>query len=174
MTATATPTPAAAETSADSGASRLTNLLMGGTIAFAAAGSALTLLIRTIASIPLLHLLGALGGVVAVVMGLSGLLGWLRLRRRDLATLLEACGFALNGRMYLSPHLARIFTHRPGLPAGAVRRLATPRSRAGWVGLVLVLLLLGLIVAAALSPEVRTGLESLSPAAPAVEAPAAP
>jgi len=78
------------------------NLLIGGTVAFAAAGGALALVVQTVAGISPLTLLGAVGGIVAVLMAFSGFLGWLKLRRRDVSTLLEACGWALNGRMRLT------------------------------------------------------------------------
>lgn len=38
---------------------------------------------------------------------------WVRLRRRDLATLLEASGWAINTRLHLDPKLARELTRRP-------------------------------------------------------------
>ncbi len=170
---TAKPAPEAA---ADS--SRFTNLLMGGTIAFAAAGSALALVVQTIANISPVTILLALLGVTLTVMALFGFLGWLKLRKRDVSTLLEACGFALNGRMRLSSHLAGIFTRRPGLPDGAKRKLMAPRSKLGLVVTVLVLAVLGLGIAAWWNPAVLEGIQALIPEAPTAEpveaAPATP
>jgi hypothetical protein len=41
---------------------------------------------------------------------------WLRLRRRDLGTLLEGSGWALNARVYLDVALADRLTQRPSVP----------------------------------------------------------
>ena len=41
---------------------------------------------------------------------------WFRLRRRDLATLLEGSGWAINTRLYLDRDLAVQLTTRPSLP----------------------------------------------------------
>ncbi|MCK6505681.1 hypothetical protein L6R53_20170 [Myxococcota bacterium] len=41
---------------------------------------------------------------------------WLRLRRRDLATLLEGAGWAMNARVYLDVALADRLTRRPAVP----------------------------------------------------------
>ncbi|MFT5680067.1 MAG: hypothetical protein ACI8RZ_000972 [Myxococcota bacterium] len=165
----ASPTETAAPKPPPDGSS-FTNLLMGGTIAFAAAGSALALVVQTIANISPLTILLTLLGVILMVMAIFGFLGWLKLRKRDVSTLLEACGFALNGRMWLSTHLADIFTQRPGLPEGARRRLMAPRSKLGILLLVVVLLIVALGIAAAVNPAVLENIQSLIPE-PAVESP---
>lgn len=170
ITAAADASSPVPEVAADS--SRFTNLLMGGTIAFAAAGSALALVVQTIANISPVTILLALLGVALTVMALFGFLGWLKLRKRDVSTLLEACGFALNGRMRLSTHLAGIFTRRPGLPDGAKRKLMAPRSTLGVVVMVLALTVLGLGIAAWWKPAVLEGIEALIPETPTVEEPA--
>jgi hypothetical protein len=114
----AEPAPAAAPAAGGAG---MQGLLVGGSIAFAAIGSALAFVVQTITSInPLSGLLG-IAGVILGIMGLSGFLGWLRLRRRDVSTLLEACGWAFNVRIYLKHALSLRFTRVPPLPSGAVR-----------------------------------------------------
>jgi len=55
-------------------------------------------------------------------MGVSGFLGWLKLRRRDVSTLLEASGWAFNVRIYLRRNLSLRFTRVPPLPKSSVRR----------------------------------------------------
>jgi hypothetical protein len=55
----------------------------------------------------------------AGVMVPSGLLGWLKLRKRNLALLLEGSGWALNDRLFLTRDLAAIVTRRPRLPKNA-------------------------------------------------------
>ena len=153
----AAPPAAPAAPTKDSGGG-MVNLLMGGTVALAAAGGALALVVQTFAAVSLLDIALALGAVAVLVMAIFGLLGWLKLRRRDVATLLEATGFAINGRMRLNRYLAELFTLRPGLPKGAVRKVSAPRSRVGQVTAVLLLVILGLIIAYKLNPGVLDGL----------------
>lgn len=79
-------------------------------------------------SVVLGALFGALGnpvfwlaivGVVLAVMGISALLGWLKLRKRDLALLLEAGGWAVNIHMDITRRVARVFAFVPDLPKDA-------------------------------------------------------
>jgi hypothetical protein len=62
--------------------------------------------------------------VILVLMALlvlpGALLAWLRLRRRNLAALLEASGWAINPRLRICRKLGRLLTHRPRLPEGSV------------------------------------------------------
>ena len=62
----------------------------------------------------------AIIGVVLTVMGVSALLGWLKLRRRDMALLLEASGWAVNVHMTITRPIARVFAFVPDLPKDAV------------------------------------------------------
>ena len=94
------------------------NLLIGGSIAFAAIGSALAYVVSAITSIAPLKLLGGIAGLAAVLVGLSALLGWLKLRRRDMGMLFEASGWAINPRMKITRRLGIVFTRTPDFPAG--------------------------------------------------------
>lgn len=96
-------------------------LLVGGGIAFAAIGSTLAFALQTLTNTRPLHLLGVVAGVVGGIMALSGLLGWLKLRKRDVSTMLEASGWAFNVRIYLRRNLSHRFTRVPPLPKGSVR-----------------------------------------------------
>jgi hypothetical protein len=98
-------------------------MLAAGGIAFAAVGSGLAFALNTIASIQLSSAIAAILGVVLAIMALSGFLGWLKLRKRDLSTMLEACGWAVNVRIYLSRRHSLRFTRVPPLPKGSVREL---------------------------------------------------
>ncbi|MCH7682986.1 MAG: kinesin, partial [Gemmatimonadetes bacterium] len=49
----------------------------------------------------------------------SALSGWSKLRKRDMSALLEACGWAVNFRMYMTRRLGHLFSHTPRLPEGA-------------------------------------------------------
>lgn len=88
-------------------------------IAFAAVGSSLAFIVSQVRSLTVFDVLTALIIAAAVVMLPSGLLGWLKLRRRNLALLLEGSGWALNDRLILTRDLAMLITRRPRLPRSA-------------------------------------------------------
>lgn len=94
------------------------NLLIGGSIAFAAIGSALAYVVSAVTRIQPLKLLGGIAGLVAVLAGLSALLAWLKLRRRDMGMLFEASGWAINPRMKITRRLGILFTRTPDFPEG--------------------------------------------------------
>ncbi len=95
------------------------DLLLGGGIAFAAIGSSLAYLISTLSEISLLRVGITLMSLVLVVALFSALAGWNKLRKRDMSALLEACGWAVNFRMYMTRRLGYLFSHTPHLPEGA-------------------------------------------------------
>jgi hypothetical protein len=68
----------------------------------------------------------ALGGVVLVISGPSMLLAWLKLRQRNLGPVLDANGWAINGRVKINVPLGTALTDRAVLPRGAHRSLADP------------------------------------------------
>ncbi|HEX8439349.1 kinesin [Archangium sp.] len=125
-------------------------------ITFAALGSSLAFIVTQVKSLTLFDLISTTIIVVAVVMLPSGLLGWLKLRKRNLALLLEGSGWALNDRLKLTPDLAALITRRPRLPKNAtVDRTdvlrsalvlvredeeAEPRALAVWIGITLLVL----------------------------------
>lgn len=116
-------------------------LLVGGSVAIAAIGSASAFIISTVSQIDPLNALSSLISMLGVLLALFGLLAWLKLRRRDVSALLEACGWALNSRMRLVFPLAYLFTKRPGVSPGAkiVHRVSTRRVNWYVVGLVILL-----------------------------------
>jgi len=99
--------------------SGMRDMLLVGGVAFAAVGSSLVYLIRTLSQISLLKAGLALLSLVLVVALFSALSGWNKLRKRDMSALLEACGWAVNFRMYMTRRLGYLFSHTPHLPEGA-------------------------------------------------------
>ncbi|WP_171818052.1 kinesin [Pyxidicoccus fallax] len=121
---TAPPTPAAAPAPAAAAAPApaaggLGGLLAAGSIAAAALGSSFAFIVTQVKSLTLVDLISAATLIAIVVMAPAGLLGWLKLRRRNLALLLEGSGWALNDRLMLTPALSSLVTRRPKLPKGA-------------------------------------------------------
>ena len=61
-------------------------------------------------------------GVVAIVLVVSGpsvILAWFKLRARDFAPVLNACGWAINKKMRMPMRLSRVFTHEAVVPEGS-------------------------------------------------------
>ena len=68
-------------------------------------------------------------GIIALLMMISGpsmLLAWLKLRRRNLGPILDANGWAINGRARINVAFGAAMTELPRLPAGAKRSLDDP------------------------------------------------
>lgn len=114
----AAPPPAAHPPEKKDGGAGMQNLLIGGSIAFAAIGSALAYVVSAVTSIAPPKLLGGVVGLVVAVAGISALLGWLKLRRRDMGLLFEASGWAINVQMKITSRLGVTFTRTPDFPEG--------------------------------------------------------
>ncbi|HUR47794.1 MAG TPA: hypothetical protein VMZ27_18055 [Candidatus Saccharimonadales bacterium] len=68
-------------------------------------------------------------GVAAVILAVSGpsvILAYFKLRARDLAPILNACGWAVNSRIRMTLALGRELTQEARLPRGAERQLTDP------------------------------------------------
>ena len=95
----------------------------------------------------------AVAGVVLVISGPSMFMAWLKLRQRTLGPVLDATGWAVNGRVKVNIPLGTALTARATLPAGASRSLEDPyedhearrRRRLVWL---LVAVVAALLVAA--------------------------
>lgn len=87
----------------------------------------------------------ALVGAMLVISGPSMLLAWLKLRQRTLGPMLEANGWAVNGRVRVNIPLGAALTDLKTLPKGASRSLEDPfedrkarrRRRLFWAAAVL-------------------------------------
>jgi hypothetical protein len=87
----------------------------------------------------------AVAAMLAIVSGPSVLIAWLKLRQRTLGPILDANGWAVNGRVKINLPLGTALTDRAVLPRGARRVLDDPyadegarrRRRAFWTVLVL-------------------------------------
>ncbi len=123
-------------------------------------------------------------GVVALVLGISGpsmLIAWLKLRQRNLGPILDASGWAVNGRMKINVPFGGSLTKVAKLPEGSSRAADDPFAEEPtpvWRYVILAGLALLLIVwlmgklDAWLPSSVRAG-ELLKPKPPASAAPSA-
>jgi hypothetical protein len=159
----------------DPAANNLQGLLVGGSVAFAAIGSSAAYIFQTIASLGLTQTIVGIASVTGGMALLFGILGWLRLRQRDIAALLEACGWALNGRMRLTHYLSVLFTRRPSLPPGARRKRQLPTNTRPAFVVLLVVVVLGALAWLAQDPARVPAWLGATPAPTVPEpAPAAP
>ncbi|WP_119153412.1 hypothetical protein [Caldimonas tepidiphila] len=85
-------------------------------------------------------------GIVLAISGPSMLIAWLKLRQRSLAPLLDASGWAINGRMRINVPLGASLSETARLPRGADLRLRDPFAERH--GGLYAALALGLVIAA--------------------------
>lgn len=73
-------------------------------------------------------------GILLLVSGPSVFIAWLKLRQRTLGPILEASGWAINGRVKINLPLGRVLSDLPVLPPGSVRQFKDPyrNRRAVW------------------------------------------
>jgi hypothetical protein len=105
----------------------------------------------------------AVGGVVLVISGPSMLIAWLKLRHRTLGPILDACGWAVNGRVKINLPLGTALTDRAVLPPGARRVLEDPYADKGAKRRRRIFWLLVLLVAAALGAARYLGVWPFGP-----------
>ncbi len=95
-------------------------------IAVGLLGSAVGGLIGVVVGLKPWQTVLGIAAVILLVSGPSVILTWFKLRARDVAPILNACGWAVNRRLRLSLKLGRIFTTEATVPANAERQLTDP------------------------------------------------
>ncbi|MEG2632814.1 MAG: hypothetical protein RSB42_18250, partial [Comamonas sp.] len=90
----------------------------------------------------------ALLGMIVAISGPSMLIAWLKLRQRSLGPILDASGWAINGRMNINLGLGRSLSQTAKVPGNAKRNYADPYADTH--GLRNALCVLGLVVIVAL------------------------
>ena len=89
----------------------------------------------------------ALAGIVIAISGPSMLIAWLKLRQRSLGPILDASGWAINGRMKVSVRLGGMLSQTAHVPPGAKRIAPDPyRERHGLAGAVAAACIVGAVV----------------------------
>lgn len=90
-------------------------------------------------------------GLILVVSGPSMFIAWLKLRQRNLGPILDASGWAVNGRVKINVPFGSQLTKVAHLPKGSNRSLRDPyQHRRTWPKVVFVLVIIGLIIASVL------------------------
>lgn len=86
----------------------------------------------------------AIVGIVMAISGPSMLIAWLKLRQRSLGPILDACGWAINGRMRVNVRLGGSLSQTARLPRHARRVARDPYAeRHGWSSAVALAVLAG-------------------------------
>lgn len=110
--------PTGAPAAAVAGPAMGNALAMGG-LAVAAVGSSVAFIAAQLKALSVADLISIVVVGFAAIAGPSGFVGWLKLRRRNLAQLLEGAGWALNDRLRVTPALAARVTQTPSRVAGS-------------------------------------------------------
>jgi len=95
-------------------------------IAVGLISTAIAGVVGAIAGLPLWKIALGLVAILLMVSGPSMILAWFKLRARDVAPILNACGWAVNRRLRISLKLGRLFTAEAAIPANAERQLTDP------------------------------------------------
>ena len=91
-------------------------MVAAGGIALGAVGAGLASLFRTMKALAWWELPLVILAVILMISLPSMVIAYLKLRKRTLAPLLDASGWAVNGRTLISPKLGRLLTLRATLP----------------------------------------------------------
>ncbi|MEJ8851556.1 hypothetical protein [Variovorax rhizosphaerae] len=92
----------------------------------------------------------AMAGVVLAISGPSMLIAWLKLRQRSLGPLLDASGWAINGRMKVNVRLGASLSKTAQVPRHAIRMLRDPfAERPGLAGSLTALALVSVVAVVA-------------------------
>lgn len=113
-------------------------------LALGAIGSALTSIFTGFFSLTWWKMPLALLGVMLVISGPSMIIAWLKLRKRNLAPLLDANGWAVNARATINIAFGATLTHLAKLPVNSRLNLVDPfaKKRNPWVPVIIIVLIL--------------------------------
>ena len=94
-------------------------MLMGGGVAIAALGSAVAFITKTLSDVAVWKIAVGIGVAVLAVVLPTSIVAVMKLRKRDLSSILAGAGWAINARMRLTGGQSRYFTQRPPYRKGA-------------------------------------------------------
>ena len=93
-------------------------MLIGGSIAVAALGSAWAFIATTLARLSWTKITLAIAASAFIVLLPTVIVAFLKLRRRNLASLLEASEWAINEQLGVDARLSKLLTRSPKFPKG--------------------------------------------------------
>lgn len=95
-------------------------------LAIGAIGTALATLVSSFLALSWWQMPLAVAGVLLAISGPSMFIAYLKLRQRNLAPLLDACGWAVNAKALINLPFGKSLTDLAKLPKNATRQLADP------------------------------------------------
>jgi hypothetical protein len=110
-------------------------------IAVGLLGSAFGALLGAMSNMKFTSILLGVAGVFMLVSGPAVLLAYFKMRARDIAPILNAGGWAVNGKINMTLSLGSRMTHAAELPEGSERRLIDPYADSRWRENLLVIIL---------------------------------
>jgi len=145
---TARPTPAAAPPPAPFDVGKFAGIFAAIGLALGAIGTAIAAVVTGFMSLHWWQMPLAITGLVLVISGPSMIMAWLKLRQRTIGPILDANGWAINGRVRINAAFGGSLTKVAALPEGASRSLEDPFAdkKSPWPKiLVLIAILLALL-----------------------------
>jgi len=95
------------------------DILLGGGVAVAALGTGFAYVTKALKDVHYYHILYVVGGILLIVIVPTLISALVKLSRRNISMLLEACGWAVNAKLKLNARLGGLFTLKPPFPRGA-------------------------------------------------------
>ncbi|MEI7945906.1 MAG: hypothetical protein WCJ02_04390 [bacterium] len=152
-------------------------------IAVGLVSTAIAGVVSAIAGMSFLKIVLGLIAILLLISGPSMILTWFKLRARNVAPILNACGWAVNRNLRLTLKLGRIYTTEGVLPPHAERQLHDPfaddnTARNRLIALIVLALVVAILWFAGLLDSVLPGTMKKNRVAPrpavAIKAPAVP
>ena len=90
----------------------------------------------------------AIFGIIMVISGPSMIIAWLKLRKRNLAPLLDANGWAVNAKTSINIAFGATLTHLASLPKNSKLNLSDPfsKKKSPWKTVFIIVLILAAVV----------------------------
>ena len=98
-------------------------------LAVGAIGSALAIMLKVFFSLTWWKMPLAIMGIMLIISGPAMIIAWLKLRKRNLAPLLDANGWAINARAVINITFGNTLTHLASLPPNSKLNLLDPFSK---------------------------------------------
>lgn len=116
-------------------------------LAFGAIGSVIASVLTGFLSLSWWKMPLALLGVILAISGPSMIIAWLKLRKRNLAPLLDANGWAINARSTINITFGNTLTHLARLPLNSKVNLLDPfsKKKKPWIPIIITLIIMLLI-----------------------------
>lgn len=113
-------------------------------LALGAIGSVITSVLTGFLSLAWWKMPLALLGIILAISGPSMIIAWLKLRKRNLAPLLDANGWAINARSLINITFGNTLTHLARLPLNSKVNLLDPFSKKKnpWIAIMITIILL--------------------------------